>query len=212
MNRRQILLGGLGIGVAAAVLPMASRLARADDPLAGLDPATGLFLDDRTLGDPAAKALLIEYASLSCPHCARFNEAIIPSLKTDWIDQGKLLYVYRHFPLNEPALRAAMAAECLQGEAFFGFIDLVFKTQGEWLTAEDTTGALFKVAQLAGFDQARFDQCVSDEAVLNKILDRVDYATTTYDVKGTPTVILNGQKIQPKTYEDLSKAIEILQG
>lgn len=212
MNRRQILLGGLGLGVAAASLPLAGRLALAADPPAGLDPATGLFLDDRTLGNPAAKAVMIEYASLSCPHCAHFNETIMPSLKTDWIGSGKLLYVYRHFPLNAPALWAAMVSECLQGEAFFGFIDLVFKQQAEWLTAEDTAGALFKVAQLAGFDQARFDQCVNDEAVLNKILDRVDYATATYDIKGTPTIILNGEKVQPKTYEDLSKAIQILQG
>ena len=212
MNRRQILLGGLGVGVTAATLPALSWRVLAADPPAGLDPATGLFLDDRTLGSPAAKAVLIEYASLSCPHCANFHQTILPRLRTDWIETGKLLYVYRHFPLNAPALWAAMVTECQQGDAFFGLLDLLFQQQQAWLTAEDTADALFKVAQLAGFDQARFDQCANDEDMLNKILDRVDYATATYDVKGTPTVILNGEKVQPSSYEELSAAIEALQG
>ncbi len=211
MNRRQILLSALGAGVATAALPLLSGRAFANTP-AGLDPATGLFLDDRAKGDPNAKAVLIEYASLSCPHCATFNNTIVPRLKTDWIDTGKLLYVYRHFPLNAPALWAAMAAECLQGDAFFGFIDTLFQQQSKWLTAEDTAGAIFEIAQLAGFDQARFDQCVNDEAMLNKILDRVDYATETYNVQGTPTIILNGQKIQPRSYEELSDAIGAIAG
>jgi len=212
MNRRQILLGGLGVGVTAATLPALSWRVLAADPPAGLDPATGLFLDDRTLGSPAAKAVLIEYASLSCPHCANFHQTILPRLRTDWIETGKLLYVYRHFPLNAPALWAAMVTECQQGDAFFGLLDLLFQQQQAWLTAEDTADALFKVAQLAGFDQARFDLCANDEDMLNKILDRVDYATATYDVKGTPTVILNGEKVQPRSYEELSAAIEALQG
>lgn len=212
MNRRQILLGGLGFGLAATVLPALSGRALAADPPAGLDEASGLFLDDRTLGNPTAKAVLIEYASLSCPHCANFHTTILPRLKTDWIEPGRLLYVYRHFPLNAPALWAAMVTECQQGESFFGLLDLLFQQQQAWLTAEDTSGAIFEVAQLAGFDRARFDQCVNDQDVLNRILDRVDYATARYDVRGTPTIILNGEKVQPKTYEDLSKAIEILQG
>lgn len=212
MNRRQIVLGGLGLGVAATLLPAFSARVLAADPPAGLDESTGLFLDDRTLGNPGAKVVLIEYASLSCPHCANFHTSILPRLKTDWIEPGKLLYVYRHFPLNAPALWAAMVTECQQGEGFFGLLDLLFQQQQAWLTAEDTAGAIFEVAQLAGFDRARFDQCVNDQEVLNRILDRVDYATARYDVKGTPTIILNGEKVQPKTYEDLSKAIEILQG
>lgn len=212
MNRRQILLRGLGFGLVATALPVLSGRVLAEDPPAGLDPATGLFLDDRTLGSTTAKVVLIEYASLSCPHCANFHATILPRLKTDWIETGKLLYVYRHFPLNAPALWAAMLADCQQGDGFFGMLDLLFQQQQAWLTAEDTAGALFKVAQLAGFDQARFDACVNDEAALNKILDRVDYATATYDIQGTPTVILNHEKVQPRSYEDLSKAIEILQG
>lgn len=212
MNRRQILLGGLGFGLVATALPALSGRVLAADPPAGLDPATGLFLDDRVLGNTAAKVVLIEYASLSCPHCANFHATILPRLKTDWIETGKLLYVYRHFPLNAPALWAALVTECQQGESFFGMLDLLFAQQQQWLTAEDTAGELFKVSQLAGFDQARFDQCMNDEAALNKILDRVDYATATYDIKGTPTIILNGEKVQPKSYEELSKAIEILQG
>jgi len=212
VKRRQILLRGFALTFVMAGLADSSRGTRAADAPAGLDPATGLFLDDRVLGNPNAKAVLIEYASLSCPHCASFNNTIMPKLKAEWIDTGKLLYVYRHFPLNAPALWAAMVAECRQGEAFFGFIDMLYQQQPKWLTAEDPEGALFEIAQLAGFDTALFDQCVEDDAMLNKILDRIDYASATYNIQGTPTIILNGQIIDADNYDDLSRAISEVAG
>ena len=100
----------------------------------------------------------------------------MPKLRAEWIDTGKLLYVYRHFPLNAPALWAAMAAECRQGESFFGFIDRLFQQQPKCLTAEYPKAALFEIAHLAGFDTALFDQCIEDD-MLNTILDHIDYAS-----------------------------------
>lgn len=211
MKRRQILLGGLGFGLIAAVSPLTARGLRAEGEDAAAmtpDPATGLFPDDRTLGDPAAPATLIEYASLSCPHCANFHATILPKLKSEFVETGKLYYVYRDYPLNGPALWAAMAANCLEGDRYFAFLNLLYENQSSWLGASDPVAALFEYAKLAGFSQERFDQCVNDESELNRIIARIEYAQETYDVTGTPTVILNGEKVSPASYEDLAEMIE----
>ncbi len=212
MKRRQILLGGLGFGLVAALTPLTVRGLRAEDAAAAAPDADGFFPDDRTLGDPAAPVTLIEYASLSCPHCAQFHATVLPGLKADWIETGKLFYVYRDFPLNAPALWAAMAANCLEGERYFAFIRQLYANQGSWLNADDTVEALFEYAKLAGFSRERFDECVNDESELNRIISRIEYAQQTYDISGTPTVILNGEKVQPASYEELSEMIADLGG
>lgn len=211
MNRRQILLGTLGLGVATAMTPLSLRPLKAQEESGAPDPATGFYPDEHMLGNPEAKAVFIEYASLSCPHCAHFHTTFLPSLRSDWIDQGKLLYVYRDFPLNAPALWAAMVANCLEGERYFAFLDILYKNQASWLSADDVAAALFNYAQLAGFDQARFDQCANDQAELDRILARVEYAQKAYDITGTPTLILNGNKVQPENYEALSAMIAAAQ-
>lgn len=221
MKRRQILLGGLGFGLIAATAPVTLRSLRAEgeasaETASGAelqpDPATGLFADDRTLGDPAAPVTMIEYASLSCPHCASFHQTILPKLKSEWIETGKLYYVYRDFPLNAPALWAAMVANCLEGDRYFAFLNLLYENQSSWLGAEDPAAALFEYAQLAGFSRERFDSCVNDEAELNRIIARIEHAQATYDVSSTPTVILNGEKVQPGSYDELAEMIGELQG
>lgn len=176
------------------------------------DPATGYYADERMMGNPAAKAVLIEYASLSCPHCAAFHAGILPQLKRDYIDSGKLLYVYRHFPLNEPALRAALLADCLpEDERFFGLLDLLFSRQMDWVRGDQWMAQLFQMVQLAGFDEAKFKACAADEARTDEIVARMEYGTATFDVSSTPTLLLNGEKFQPESYEALGKAIDALQ-
>lgn len=209
MHRRDVLQRGFGLLMALGGGSVLAGRVVAEGSPEGLDPGTGLFVDDRVLGNPDAKVVLIEYASLSCPHCAAFSATIMPKLKTDWIDTGKVFYVYRHYPLNAPALWGAMVAECLQGPAFFAFIDILFKQQQQWLAAEDIKAALFELAQFAGFDKARFDKCAEDEAMLDKILGRMEHGGTTYDIQGTPTVVVNGEVLDHvESYEELLLAIE----
>lgn len=215
MNRRQILLGTLGFGAAAVMAPLGLRPLSAQEGATedgAPDPSTGRYPDEHMLGNPEAKVVFIEYASLSCPHCAHFHTTFLPQLRTDWIEPGKLLYIYRDFPLNAPALWAAMAANCLKGERYFAFLDILYKNQSSWLASDNVPAALFNYAQLAGLDQERFDQCVNDQAELDRILARVEYAQKTYDITGTPTLILNGQKVQPASYQELSDMIEAAQG
>jgi len=208
MDRRTVLQRSFAILVAAAASAACLAPAHAEKGPEGFDPATGLFADDRTKGNPDAPVILIEYASLSCPHCASFNETIMPRLVTEWVDNGKVLFVYRHYPLNAPALWAAMVAECLEGQAFFAFIDILFKQQKQWLAAADVPAALFDLAQYAGFDRARFDQCVGDEAKLDQIIARMEHGGTAYDIKGTPTVVVNGRVLDHvESYEEIAQAI-----
>jgi len=211
MRRRQVLMSGLAL---AGLAGLPWQGAAADDDLPpGLDPATGLFADDRRLGDPAAKVVLIEYASLSCPHCATFHAKILPRLQADWIDSGRLLYVYRHFPLNAPALRAALLAECLKGEAFFRFIEQLYREQPLWIETDEVKAALFVIAQQAGFDEARFEACANDQAMIDRIVGRLDYAIDAYGVKATPSVIVDGTPVaRPLDYEALTRIIEAAQG
>lgn len=173
------------------------------------DPNTGLFADDWTIGNPAAKVVLIEYASLTCPHCAAFNAGVMPKIKADYVDTGKVYFVYRHFPLNEPALRAAMVANCqADANSFFGFIDLLFTQQAAWAAGDDWASKLYGFAQLAGFDETRFKTCFEDETSLNSIISKVQYAVDTYEVGGTPTLILNGEKLQLQTFDELIGKID----
>jgi protein-disulfide isomerase len=206
MNRRQILVGALAGAGFLTLSPL--RLLAQSTVVLEADPATGLFPTDRILGDPdTAKATLIEYASLSCPHCAAFHKTILPSLKSEWIQQGKLLYVYRDFPLNAPALWAAMVANCMEGERYFAFIDLLYQNQDAWLGASDIPAALKQYAQVAGMDDATFDRCINDATEIDRIVAHVEYAQATYGVDSTPAVILNGSRVKPGSYEELSQMI-----
>jgi len=213
-----MLVGSTLVGAAAlpllAGLPRGLRAEESDrEPLKA--DARGLLDGDRMLGNREAPAVLIEYASLSCPHCARFHSAMLPSIKQDWVDSGKLLYVYRDFPLNRPALWAAMVADCLEGNAFFGFIELLYREQRSWLMAEDPGAELFTLSQLAGFDKARFESCISDQATFDRLVMGIEYAEATYGISVTPTLILNGAKVSNasyETYEELSALIAEEQG
>ncbi len=172
----------------------------------------GLLPGDRTQGAQDAPAVLIEYASMSCPHCARFHTTLLPEVKKDWVEQGKLLYVYRDFPLNAPALWGAMLAQCLEGDAYFAFVDMIYKQQKSWLQAEEPAVALFELSQIAGFDKDRFEACLNDQETFDRLVAGIQYAEATYGVDSTPTLILNGQKIQPSNYEELSGLIAESQG
>lgn len=206
MNRRQILVGALAGAGLIALAPW--RAGAADTPALQADPTTGLFPDDRVLGNrETAKAILIEYASLSCPHCKHFNDTIVPSIKTDWVDTGKILYVYRDFPLNAPALWASMVANCMEGDRYFAFIAMLYQNQEAWLGASDIQAALRQYAQGAGMDDATFDKCINDAAAIDRIVAGVEYAQLTYNVQGTPSIFLNGERVQPKDYQELSQML-----
>jgi hypothetical protein len=105
---------------------------------------------DRILGKPDAPITIVEYASLTCPHCAHFDTDVLPKLKEKWIDSGKAKLILRDFPLDEPAMRAAMVARCAPPERFYPLVDALFAGQEKWATAKDYRAALERLAKLGG--------------------------------------------------------------
>jgi len=186
MNRRQMLMGAAGAGVISLVLP-ATRTRGAETPIHD---------DDRVLGAADAPITLIEYASLTCPHCADFHSGALPEIKKNWIARGKLRLVYRHFPLDGLALRAAAVANCIEGDRYFAFLDILFENQKQWANNADPLKVLGQYAKLAGLSQERFDACVNDQAEMDKIITRAQEGRTTHEVRSTPTLIVNGEKFE----------------
>jgi len=189
MKRRQILLGSLAAAVSAVpIVGAVAGSARAQ--------SMEIFPDDRILGSADAPLTIIEYSSLTCPHCAALHADALPRIKETWIADGRARLVFRHYPLDGLALRAAAVADCVDGDRFFAFLDLLFQNQQRWARAKDPIQALGQVASLAGIGQSQFEGCVKDEAKMDKILTRAQDGSATYKVESTPTLIANGRKIE----------------
>src|ERR1700760_2871237 len=159
---------------------------------------------DHVLGDPNAPITLIEYASLTCPHCAHFSVAVLPELKKKWIDTGKVKLIYRDFPLDQTALKAAQLAECAGKDKYFGVIDMTFETQPKWATASDPIAALSKSLRIAGMGDAEVKACLANDAVANGVV--ADYrGGETLGVNSTPTLFINGTEFKgARSVEELA--------
>src|SRR5882762_11916295 len=131
---------------------------------AGGDAAKQLAVQpgDRILGKPDAPITIIEYASLTCPHCAHFTVDVLPKLKAKWIDTGKAKLVLRDFPLDEPALRAAMVARCAPPDRFYAYVDTLFAAQEKWVMAKDYREALARLVEIGGMSKDEFDNCLKN--------------------------------------------------
>ncbi|MBU4436432.1 MAG: DsbA family protein [Alphaproteobacteria bacterium] len=153
--------------------------------------------DDMSLGNPNAKVTVIEYASASCSHCARWNAEVFPAFKTKYVDTGKVNYVYREM-LTPPAQVAAAAflmARCAGKDKYFGVVDSVYRAQEEMFTTGQFREVLVRIAQSSGMDEAKFNACVSDEKALKSLNDRVEKNAKVYNVQGTPTFVVNGKLV-----------------
>ena len=161
------------------------------------DPITD---QDMTMGNAKAKVVLIEYAAPMCPHCAHFNNEIMPGIKKSYIDSGKVLYVFRVYPIGAPDGVAEKLARCMAKAKYFPFMDQLFRNQQQWdpeFGVLDVRGALLQQARLAGMSEAQFDACVADtkqDAIINKVA--ADGAAR-YNISGTPTLIVNGKVVTP---------------
>ncbi len=198
MKRRNILFAAAGgvVALAGGWLPAGS--ARAGEMV--------VFEDDRILGSAEAPITIIEYSSLTCPHCAAFHADALPQIKKTWIADGRARLVYRHFPLDAAALRAAAVANCIEGARYFGFLDLLFKSQKRWAKSGNPLKELGQMARLAGLSEEKFRACANDEAEMDRILERRQDGVTTYEVQSTPTLIVNGRKVEgARGFEYLEK-------
>ncbi len=165
--------------------------------LSACSPKDAASADDMTLGNPQSKITVIEYASTSCSHCARWNEEVFPAFKAKYIDTGKVNFVYREM-LTPPAQVAAasfLMARCSGKDKYFEVVDSVYRAQEEMFTTGQFREVLLRIGQSAGLDEAKFNACVTDEKALKALNDRVEKNAKAFNVQGTPTFIVNGKVV-----------------
>jgi protein-disulfide isomerase len=168
---------------------------------------------EHALGDPDAPVTIIEYSSLTCPHCAQFHTEVLPGLKERYIATGKVRLVYRDFPLDQRALAAAALAQCAGPDRYFGFVDVLFQTQTNWARADDFVGALTQLGKLGGLSEAQIEGCLSDEELTDGILrTRLD-AQEKYGIGSTPSFVI-GDEVYPgsRSVDEFAALIDPLLG
>lgn len=167
--------------------------------LVGSAPAWAATIDemlaDRTLGDSAAPVTIVEYSSLGCPHCAAFNDQTLPQIKKDYIDTGKVRLVFKDYPLGTTALAAALIARCVDPSRYFGFIDVLFRSQATWAASAKPLDDLKQMSRFAGLSDADFNACLENKALLQSIQAGAAQAQKEAGVNSTPTFFVNGHKI-----------------
>lgn len=215
INRREFCQSTAVVVLSLALLGV-SALPRFDGAaLAQTIPPADLLkpdaLPEMSMGEDKAPVTVIEYASMTCPHCAHFQEVTFPELKKRYIDTGKVRYIFREFPLDSLAAAAFMLARC-SGETdktkYFALIDSLFRQQRTW-AVEKPLAPLFAIAKQAGFTQQTFDACLSNQKVLDGIESIRQRAVNQFKVESTPTFFINGTKLPGAlSIEDMAKAID----
>jgi protein-disulfide isomerase len=203
--RREIWFSLAVLMALAAAAPSVAQAPAKPPAAAAEDPLT-LTADDRVLGKPDAAVTIIEYGSLTCPHCAAFDAEVLPKLKEKWIDSGKAKLVLRPFPRDGDDLHAASVALCASPDRFYAFIDAIFASQDQWMAASDKKAALARIALLGGVNKTKFDACYDDKTASDKLLASRLVASQQLGVDSTPTFFINGKKLDSAPTADAFEA------
>src|SRR5712671_3538129 len=177
------------------------------------DVAKPQSLPDMGLGPANASVTITEYASMTCPHCAVFTETVFPKIKSEFIDSGKIRFVFREFPLDIKAAAGSMLARCIAKDdapKYFAVVDLLFKQQNEWVV-KNTTETLTRIGLQAGLSKQAVEECLKDQALLDKIAADQKFASEVLKVNSTPTFFINGEMVKGETsFEEFDKKIKSL--
>jgi len=189
-----------GVAAAMATSLVATHSWSQDAPVPSRDELLKIGDGDIPLGDPSAPVVMFGYESFTCPHCAAFHSSVMPSLKTDYIDTGKLRYVMRDFPLDGLALRASMLARCIAADKgnkrYNPFVELLFSAQQQWARSSDPIAALSGLGKQAGLSQERIDACLQDRPLAESVVKHRRDGTAVFEVRSTPTFVFgNGQTL-----------------
>ncbi len=166
---------------------------------------------DMTMGDPDALVTLIEYASYTCPHCARFHEEVFPLLKAEYIDTGKVRFIHREIYFDRYGLWAALLSRCGDGTRYFGMNDMIYGTQRDWLgngEPQEVVNNLRKMGRLAGLEDEQITACLEDADMARSLVATFQHHSTADEINATPTFMINGEKFPNMPYSDLKEAIE----
>jgi protein-disulfide isomerase len=164
-------------------------------------------LGDQVMGNADAPVTIIEYASMTCPHCAHFHETTYPELKKKYVDTGKVRFIFREFPLDPLAAAGSMLARCAGKEKYFPLVDALFSQQKDWVVQKPLQ-PMFAIAKQAGFTQESFDQCLANQKMLDGIEESRTRAAQKFGVNSTPTFFINGKIFRGAlTPEELDKQV-----
>jgi protein-disulfide isomerase len=222
VSRRTLLIGAAAVALVAAggyftwTRGKPGVVAPADaapSPPAAGEPALAELmapgpLGEQVLGQADAPVTIIEYASMTCPHCAHFHETTYPELKKRYIDTGKVRFIFREFPLDPLAAAGFMLARCAGEGKYFPMIETLFAQQKDWVVQKPLE-PLLAIARQAGFTKESFDACLANQKVLDGIEEVRSRGVQKFQVNSTPTFFINGKKLSgAPTIEELSKQIE----
>jgi protein-disulfide isomerase len=200
-----------GLGLLAGFSPL--RLITSAMAQSAADVAKPVSLPDMALGPANASVTITEFASMTCPHCAAFNADVFPKIKSTYIDTGKIRYIFREFPLDIKAAAGSMLSRCIAKDdpaKYFAVTDLLFKQQADWVM-KNTTETLTRIGKQAGLSQQAVDDCLKDQALLDKIVADQKFANEVLKVNSTPTFFINGEMIKGETsFEEFDKRIKSL--
>lgn len=179
-------------------------------------PATPAILPQAILGREDAPVTMLEFSSLTCGHCGQFHIDALPKIKKAYIDTGKLRLALRDFPLDRLALAASMLPHCAGPARYFGFVDVLFRSQATWAASNDPLKELQKVARLGGMSAEDFDKCLADQTLATAIRDRAEADGKAFAIDATPTFLIGATKLvgnQPfeafaKVIDDALKAVK----
>ena len=192
---RRATLSLIAAAGAAAALPGAAR-------------AEELLLGEQVQGDPDAPVTVIEYMSLTCPHCARFHTTAYQELKANYIDTGKVKLVMREVYFDRLGLWGAMVARCDGGARYWGFVDHMLRTQSEWTRAENVMEAFKKIGRIGGLTDDQVEACLNDRDGAKALVEQYQEYRKDPRLTGTPTLIVEDEKIDNPTFARLSAAID----
>jgi protein-disulfide isomerase len=200
-----------GLAALAGLSPL--RLIAAAMAQSAADVAKPVSLPDMALGPANAPVTITEYASMTCPHCAAFNAEVFPKIKSTYIDTGKIRYVFREFPLDIKAAAGSMLARCIAKDdagKYFAVVDMLFRQQSDWVM-KNTTETLTRIGKQAGLSEKAVEDCLKDQALLDKIAADQKYAAEVLKVNSTPTFFINGDVIKGEaSFDEFDKKIKSL--
>lgn len=202
MNQNKAIIAGaaailvLVLGVLAYLFLGSNGDAGGGDTALERELAVAGPLGDMAKGNPDAPVTVIEYASLTCGHCANFAVNTLPHLVENYVETGQVYYILREFPYDPIATAGFMLARCAGSDRYFGFADTLFERQAQWAFTQTPIEDLKAIARQGGFSEERFDQCMKDEAIFNHVKEVATRARDKFGVNSTPTFFVNGERVE----------------
>jgi len=208
LSRRQLLQAASGLALTIGImgLPALAQAAETVDIDELMKPSP---LGDKVLGSEDAPVTIVEYASMTCGHCAHFDEVTFPELKSRYIETGKVRYIFREYPLNQPAYAMSMLARCMPADKYFDGVEIMFEQLRSGALSGTFLPALTKLSKQIGFTQESFEECLTNQKLLDALEAEKTRATNEFGVKATPTFFINGEKHSGAlSIEEMGKIID----